>query len=110
MDLALQIKLFIIAKALVEIAAVALIGRGIVALFAGSNRDQNVVYVLFRIVTQPAIKVARFLTPVRLVRETHLPVVAFFLCFWLWVMILLAIAHTCGQAGLGVAECTGKSS
>jgi hypothetical protein len=110
MDLALQIKLFIIAKALVEIAAVALIGRGIVALFAGANRDQNVIYVLFRIVTQPAIKVARFLTPVRLVRETHLPVVAFFLCFWLWVMILLAIAYTCGQAGLGIAECTGKSA
>lgn len=110
MDIALQIKLLIICKALVEIAAVALIGRGIVALFAGANRDRNVIYVVFKIITQPAVKLARLITPAKLVRDTHLPMVAFFISFWVWVMLLFAIAHSCGQAGLNVAQCTGKAA
>lgn len=110
MDLALQVKLLIIFKALVEVAAIALLGRGLVALFAGAKRDQNVIYVVFRIITQPVVKLARWLTPRRLVREAHLPLVAFFLCAWIWLMLLFAIAYTCGGAGLSIAQCTGKGA
>lgn len=109
MDLATQVKLFLIAKALIEVAGVALIGQGVVALFAGANRDKNVIYGLFRIITLPAVKLARLLTPVKLVRDSHLPLVAFFICFWLWVACVLGVAYVCGSAGLNVAQCTGKS-
>lgn len=109
MDLATQIKLLLIAKALIEVAGVALIGQGMVALFAGANRDKNIVYGIFRIVTLPAVKLARLLTPVRYVRDAHLPLVAFFLCFWIWVSIVLAVAYLCGSAGLTVSQCTGKT-
>ena len=108
MDLALQVKLLIICKALIEVAGVALIGQGVVALFAGASRDKNVIYVLFRTITLPAVKLARLLTPARLVRDTHLPLVAFFICFWLWVGVVLSVAYVCGSAGLTVAQCTGK--
>ena len=110
MELALQIKLLIILKALIEVAAVALIGRGLVALFAGANRDKNPIYLLFATVTLPAIKLARWISPAKLVRDTHVPLVAFFLCFWLWVIVVVLIAYSCGQAGLSIAQCTGKSA
>jgi len=110
MDLALQVKLFLIAKALIEVAGVALLGQGIVALFAGVDREKNFIYQLFRIITLPAVKLARWLTPRKYVRESHLPLVAFFLCFWLWVAAVLGVAYVCGQSGLSVAQCTGKST
>jgi hypothetical protein len=109
MDLALQVKLLIILKALIEVAGVALIGQGIVALFAGAGRDKNIVYLMFKTITTPAVKVARWITPAKLVRDSHLPLVAFFICFWLWVGVILSIAYVCGSAGLTVAQCTGKS-
>jgi hypothetical protein len=109
MDLTTQVKLLLVAKALVEVAGVALVGQGLVALFAGANRDKNIVYGIFRIITLPAVKLARLLTPARYVRDTHLPLVAFFICFWLWVVLVLSVAYVCGSAGLSVAQCTGKT-
>jgi hypothetical protein len=110
MDLALQVKLLLILKALVEVAAVALIGQGMVALFSGVNREKNIVYVIFRIITTPAVKLARLLTPRKYIRDSHLPLVAFFICFWLWIALVLGIAYVCGSAGFSVAQCTGKSA
>ncbi len=109
MDLALQVKLLLIFKALIEVASVALIGQGLVALFAGVERDKNVIYQVFKIVTRPAVKLARWLTPVKIVRDSHLPLVAFFICAWLWVGCIIGVTYVCGQAGLSVAQCTGKS-
>lgn len=110
MDLATQVKLLLVVKALIEVAGVALIGQGLVALFAGVNREKNIVYGIFRIITLPAVKLARLLTPVRYVRDTHLPLVAFFICFWLWVAVVLSVAYVCGSAGLSVSQCTGKGA
>jgi hypothetical protein len=110
MDVGITVKLLLIAKALVEIAGVALIGQGIVALFSGANRDNNVVYQIFRTITFPVTWLARVLTPRKLVRETHLPIAAFFICFWIWVAVLLGVTYTCAQAGLTVKQCTGKSA
>ena len=39
------------AKALIEVAGFAYLGQGLVALFSGARRDQNVVYQIFRILT-----------------------------------------------------------
>ncbi|MBL8518685.1 MAG: hypothetical protein JNM76_17100 [Betaproteobacteria bacterium] len=109
MELATQIKFLLIAKAIVEVAGVALIGQGMVALLAGANRDKNIVYGIFRVITLPAVRLARVLTPRRYVRDTHLPLVAFFICFWLWVALVLGVAYVCGSAGLNVSQCTGKT-
>lgn len=110
MDAALAVKILLIVKALVEIAAVALFGQGVVALFAGANRDKNVIYLVFKSITMPATWLARVLTPRKLVREAHLPLAAFFICFWLWVALILGIAYACSHVGLPLAQCTGKSA
>jgi hypothetical protein len=79
-------------KALVEVAGFALIGQGILALFAGAKRDQNFVYVLFKIITRPATVLARTLSP-RFVPDRHIPFVAFALVLWAWVALFIALIY-----------------
>jgi uncharacterized protein YggT (Ycf19 family) len=73
-------------RALVEVAGVFLLGQGLLALLAGSRRHNNTVYKLFLIITNPVVKIVRKITP-RVIIDQHLPVVAFFLLFWLWLAL-----------------------
>lgn len=73
-----------IARALVEVALLTLLGQGLLALLAGARRQGNPVYRLFQIVTRPVLALVRKLTP-SLIIDKHLPGVAFFLLFWLWI-------------------------
>lgn len=84
-----EILLLGILRALVEVALLALLGQGVVALLAGTRRNTNPIYVLFQVVTKPAIKAARWITP-KLVIDKHIPFVAFFLLFWLWIFLAWA--------------------
>jgi hypothetical protein len=79
-------------KALAEVAGFALLGQGLVYLFAGINREKNFVYVLLRIITSPATKLARLLSP-RFVRDQHMPLVAFGLVFWVWVATVVGLIY-----------------
>ena len=78
-----------ILRALVEVALLALLGQGAVGLLAGAKRHGNAVYQLFEIITKPVIRVVRFITP-KPVMDKHLPYVAFFLLFWLWIFLAWA--------------------
>jgi uncharacterized protein YggT (Ycf19 family) len=71
-------------RALVEVALLFLLGQGLLALLAGSRRHDNTIYRLFVVVTKPVLSVARKLSPSRIL-DRHLPFVAFFLLFWLWI-------------------------
>lgn len=77
--------------ALVQVALLSLIGQGLLALLAGSRRDTNPVYMVFKIITRPLVRGARFITP-KFILDKHLPFVAFFVLFWLG--LLLAAAKT----------------
>lgn len=78
-----------ILRALVEVALLALLGQGAVALLAGARRHTNPIYQLFAIITKPVLRVVRFVTP-KPVMDKHLPFVAFFLLFWLWIFLAWA--------------------
>lgn len=73
-----------ILRAVVEVALLFLIGQGILALLAGSRRHTNLVYKFFLIVTQPVMKIVRFIAPPQII-DKHLPFVAFFVLFWCWI-------------------------
>lgn len=73
-----------ILRALVEVAMLFLVGQGILALLAGSRRHSNIVYKFFLIVTQPVLKLVRFISPPQII-DKHLPFVAFFVLFWCWI-------------------------
>lgn len=84
-----EILLLGVLRAVVEVALLALLGQGLLALLAGARRDTNPIYMLFKIVTKPAVVAARWITP-KLVIDKHIPFVAFFLLFWLWIFLAWA--------------------
>ncbi|MCF8199404.1 MAG: hypothetical protein K9J42_11605 [Sulfuritalea sp.] len=81
-------------RAVIEVALWFLLGRGLLALLAGTRRHDNTVYRLFVIVTTPILKVVRKISPSQIL-DRHLPFAAFFLLFWCWI----------GLAYLRVAYC-----
>jgi uncharacterized membrane protein YedE/YeeE len=86
-------------RVVVEVALLALLGQGVLAVLAGSRRRENVVYQLFATVTSPVVRMARFVTP-KVVVDRHLPMVAFFILFWLWIGLAYVKLQICQQAGL----------
>lgn len=94
-----DILLVSILRTLVEVAGFALLGQGALAVLAGKYREQNAFYRILRIVTQPAVRAVRYITP-RFVIDTHIPMLTFFLLFWLWIVLALVRRHLCGLHGL----------
>ena len=75
-------------KGLIEVLLLVLLGQGILYLFAGQRRQENVVYRAFVTVTAPIMKATRFLTP-RFIVDQHIGYVAFFLLAAAWVLALV---------------------
>jgi hypothetical protein len=78
-----------ILRALVEVALLALLGLGAVALLSGARRQSNPIYQLFAIVTRPVIRAVRWMAPKPII-DRHVPFVAFFVLFWLWIFLAWA--------------------
>jgi hypothetical protein len=76
-------EIIVILKALTEVAGVAMIGQGVLWVLAGSKRDQNLVYGIFKTLTAPVMKATRAITP-RVILDQHIGFVAFFLLLVLW--------------------------
>jgi uncharacterized protein YggT (Ycf19 family) len=86
-------------RVLVEVAGFALLGQGALALLAGKHRFNNIFYKILQIVTAPVVKAVRVVTP-RFIIDAHVPMVTFFLLFWLWIVLAFAKRHLCGLHGL----------
>jgi len=90
----LDLTFVIVLRALVEVAGYFLLGQGVLYLLAGGRRDRNPVYRLFQLLTSPVVKLTRAITP-RAVLDRHVPLVAFFILFWVWIALALAKRHLC---------------
>lgn len=88
-----------IVRLLVEIAGYSLLGQGLLAMLAGARRDQNVFYRILKTITSPVIRAVRFITP-RFIVDAHIPFLAFFLLFWIWVAVSIAKRYVCATQGL----------
>ncbi len=73
----------------VAIALMALIGQGVLYIFAGRDRDRNIFYQIICIVTSPFVKLVRLLTP-RVFEDRHVPFATF--CILSVVFMWLAFA------------------
>ena len=96
-------ELIVVLKALTEVAAVAMFGQGVLWVIAGSKRDQNAIYGIFKAVTSPVMKVTRVITP-RIVLDQHIGLVAFFLLIVIWLVltalkIKIVLENAPGAAG-----------
>lgn len=88
-----------IIKLLAEIALMALLGQGVLAVLAGAKRDQNVFYQLLQVMTRPFIAGTRLITP-KVVLERHVPIVTALLLFFVWLAATFAKISICVQIGV----------
>jgi len=96
-----MLQFVVILKALTEVAAVGMLGQGLLYLLAGKTREQNLVYKLFKVITSPVMKIARFITP-KIVLDRHIWLVAVLLLGVLWlVLTVLKIKFVLEGAGAG---------
>ena len=92
-----------ILKLLAEIALLSLAGQWVLGLLAGAKREQNFAYQLFQIVTKPLIAGARLVSP-RVVLDRHLPLVAFLLLFFVWLLATLTKIDICVRIGVHLCK------
>jgi hypothetical protein len=92
-----ELLLVVIAKALTELAALFLAGRGLLYVLAGRRRSENVFYQLFSILTNPVLQAVRWVTP-RIILDRHIPFVAVVLLFWIWIALVVLKARFGGAA------------
>lgn len=95
----LDILLVKILLAFIQIASLALLGQGVLAVLAGKYREQNLFYRMLRLIASPAVRAVRFITP-RFILDAHVPMLTFFLLLWLWIALALAKRHLCTVQGL----------
>ncbi len=86
-------------KLVAEIALMALIGQFLVGLLAGQRRDGNLFYKLLKVLTDPFVRGARFITP-RVVIDRHVPLVAFLLLGFAWIFATATKVQLCVQMGV----------
>jgi hypothetical protein len=98
----IDILLISIARAVVEVAGLFMLGQGILWLFGPKARDGNFIYDLFKKGTRPITGLTRLITP-RFVHDAHIGLVAFFILVWLWFGLAVAKRYMCAAQGL---QCT----
>jgi uncharacterized protein YggT (Ycf19 family) len=96
-----QIEILVVSilRVLIEVAGYSLIGQGLLAVLAGAGREQNVFYRILKTITRPVIQLTRAITP-RFIVDAHIPFVAFFLLFWLWIALAVLKRYICVTNGL----------
>jgi hypothetical protein len=98
----IELQIITVLRALVEVAGWFLLAQGALFLLAGGTRHKNIVYQLFVIVTRPVISATRFISP-KVILDKHIPFVAFFLLFWLWILLAFIRNTLCQMHGLTCA-------
>ena len=92
-----------ILKLLAEIALMALAGQWVLGLLAGKRRNENLFYQLFQVLTRPLIAGARLISP-RVVLDQHLPLVAFLLMVFVWIVATMTKIDICVRIGVHLCK------
>ena len=96
----------VILKSLAELSAMFILGQGILYVLAAKNRDTNLFYGLFRVITKPLYAATRAITP-RAILDRHIPYVALMLIFWIWVFATYMKIDICAS---GQVQCETASA
>jgi hypothetical protein len=91
-----EILLITLSLALIEVAGLMLLGRGLLWLFGPKARQGNFFYDILTIGAVPFIRLTRKVSP-RFVRDEHVPALAFFLLFCLWIGLQLVRVSLCAS-------------
>ena len=83
-----------LAQLVLYIALLALVGQGILYVLAGARRDSNFFYKLLQVLSKPFTVPVRMMTP-KLVGDSQVPVVTFFLLVVLYAVVTFERADLC---------------
>ncbi|WP_333843483.1 hypothetical protein [Limnohabitans sp.] len=92
----------VIVKSLIELSLMFIVGRFLLGLLAGPNRDNNVFWQLLDVASKPALWITRRVSP-KLILDQHIPLAA---SSWLtiaWVVVVQMKIEMCLE--LGIAAC-----
>ena len=90
-------------KLVVEIALLAFAGQWLLGVLAGQRRDSNFFYRTLQILTKPFVRAARWITP-RQVLERHLPLVAFLVLSFAWLVATGSKISLCLETGVNLCK------
>lgn len=90
-------------KLVAEIALLALAGQFLLGLLAGARRETNLFYKLLQVLTGPFVKTARLITP-RVVLDRHVPLVAFLLLGFTWLVVTITKINLCLATGVNLCK------
>lgn len=92
-----------IVKLIAEIALLALVGQWLLGLLAGARRESNLFYQLLATLTRPFVRAARWISP-RVVIDRHVPLVAFLLLCFAWIVATMTKISICLQIGVQLCQ------
>ncbi len=92
-----------IIKLVCEVALLALVGRWLLGILAGGNKETNFFYQALQAITKPFVSAARFITPKAII-DRHVPFVAFLLLGFVWIISLIEKVRICTQVGVALCK------
>jgi hypothetical protein len=92
----------VVAKALIEISMLFIVGRFLLGLLAGDKKHDNFFYQMLDIAAKPVLWLTRFISP-RLIVDQHIPLAAASLLLIGWAFVTKIKIDECLR--VGVAAC-----
>jgi hypothetical protein len=92
----------VIAKSLIELSLMFIVGRFLLGMLAGPNRDSNVFWQLLDVASKPALWITRRVSP-KLILDQHIPLAASSWLIIAWVVVVQMKIEMCLE--LGIATC-----
>lgn len=91
-------------KLICEIALMSLFGQWVLGLLAGAKRDTNFFYQLLGQIGRPFVVMARFITPRSIVIDRHVPLVAFLVLAFVWIVVTALRIQHCLRIGVELCK------
>jgi hypothetical protein len=88
----------VIAKSLIELSLMFIVGRFLLGLLAGANRDKNVFWQLLDVASKPALWLTRKVSP-KLILDQHIPLAASSWLLIAWVLMVQLKIDICLEMG-----------
>ncbi len=92
----------VIAKSLIELSLMFIVGRFLLGLLAGAKRAQNVFWQLLDVASKPALWITRKISP-KLILDQHIPLATSSWLLIAWVLMVQLKIDMCLE--LGVTTC-----
>jgi hypothetical protein len=99
----LMLLLVVIAKSLIELSLMFIIGRFLLGLLAGAKRQTNVMWQLLDVAAKPSLWITRKLSP-KLILDQHIPLAAASWLLIAWVFIVKLKVDMCINAGVSLCQ------